>query len=162
LFLSTSARLERGMPGVGGALLRDDERRERRDQDEQDHSERQELHREGIHAAPWHHRRDERERIAHDDQLVADAVNAAEPVHVAAAARAGIELRCLRAPGGRQRTPARRLAEREGIVHPCWYRHPSNQLNPGTIASVSEITDVLAAIGSLAASGRRMALATIV
>src|SRR5439155_22664023 len=80
----------------------------------------------------------------------------------AAAARAGIELQCLRAPGGRQRTPARRLAEREGIVHPCWYRHPSDQLNPGSIACVSEITDVLAAIGSLAASGRRMALATIV
>src|SRR5207253_2138911 len=81
--------------------------------------------------------------------------------HDAATTRTGPHLGCLRAPGGRQRTLARRLAEREGVVHACWYRHPSDHLNPGTIGSVSEIADVLAAIGSLSASGQRMALGAI-
>src|SRR4029077_11238849 len=82
LFLGALLWLERRLADIGRALLRDDERRERRDQQEQDHTERHELHGEGIHLAPRHHRRDEREGVAHEGQLAADADNAAVPVHV--------------------------------------------------------------------------------
>src|SRR5438128_9565470 len=82
LFLGSRPRLEHRVPGIRGALLGDDEGRERRDQHEQDHAGRRELHGEGVRAAPRHDRRDEGEGIAHVGQLVADAVNAADPVQV--------------------------------------------------------------------------------
>src|SRR6266516_2867009 len=82
--------------------------------------------------------------------------------HDAATTRASIGLRGLRPSSGRKGTLPRRLAEGEGIVHACWYRHPSDRLNPGTIAPMSELADVLAAVESLSARGDRMALATIV
>ena len=72
------------MPSIRRALLRDDERREPRDQHDQDQPDRRELHGERIRTAPGHDRRDEREGVAHALPGFPEDIDIADmPTHVA-------------------------------------------------------------------------------